>query len=164
MNELTQQYLSEILDYNPVTGVFTWKVSRGSNKAGNRAGSSHSRGYRVIRINGKNYKEHRLAWLYYYGYMPTKQLDHRSGVKDDNRIDNLREASNAENQQNLGKNINNTSGFTGVTYDKRSGKWMARIKKDGKRIFLGSFNTPELAYAAYLKAKSELHTFNPIPR
>ena len=161
---MTQDEVKEIFSNDASTGEFTWLVANSTKiKIGDRAGSVHkASGYRVIRVNGKLYKEHRLAWLYHYGYMPTKQLDHINGDRSDNRITNLREATNAENHQNLGKNKNNTSGFTGVT--DCGNKWRAYIHKDGKKHHLGYHITREDAHAAHLKAKSELHTFQPTLR
>jgi hypothetical protein len=161
---MTQEELNNILDYNPTKDEFTWLKNFHVSKIGTRAGSVDSKGYRRIKINGKLYKEHRLVWLWYNGYLPTKDIDHKNGIRDDNRIDNLREATNAENAQNLGKYKTNTSGYTGVSFDEKTGKWRASIKKNGKSISLGYYDTPEEARDAYLKAKSELHTFNPTQR
>jgi hypothetical protein len=162
---VTQDELKQILFYCAITGHFTWLVSTARRiKIGDRAGTPNEKGYIIIQINGKLYRAHRLAWLYVHGYLPTKQIDHKNGIKDDNRIDNLREATNSENHQNKGKRKDNTSGFTGVTFHKPTGKWLAQIGIGGKKHFLGLFNTREEARDAYLKAKSELHTFNPIPR
>jgi hypothetical protein len=133
--------------------------------AGDIAGSiSKTTGYRQIQINKKCYKEHRLAWLYVHGTLPTNHIDHINGNKHDNRIDNLREATHSENHQNRCTQHNNTSGFTGVVWHKRENKWQSRISIDGVRVQLGYFNTPYEAHLAYLKAKAELHTFNPTPR
>jgi hypothetical protein len=131
---------------------------------GNRAGRTTSTGHRQIQINKKLYLEHRLVWLWYHGHLPTKNIDHRNGIRDDNQITNLREATYSENQQNLAKFKNNTSGFTGVSFHKPTGKWQALIQINGKKYHLGLYDTPEEAHDAYLKAKSELHTFNPVPR
>jgi hypothetical protein len=162
---MNQQTLKQLLHYDSSTGHFTWLVSTAKRiTVGNRAGSSHNKGYRVIKIDGKAYKEHRLAWLYIHGVFPNDCLDHINGVRHDNRIDNLREATNAENSQNRSKMKNNASGFIGVVWHKGANKWSSQIYKDGEKNYLGLFSTPESAHEAYVKAKSELHTFQPEPR
>lgn len=162
---ITQNELKETMKNDHNTGKFTWLVANSSKiKIGDRAGSLNSIGYRRIKINGKDYLEHRLVWLYHYGYLPTKHLDHINGIRDDNRIDNLREATSAENHQNRSKSKNNTSGFMGVTWAKHANKWQSRICKGGKNHHLGYYDTPEEAHAAYVKTKAELHTFNPTIR
>ena len=165
---ISQELLKELLDYSPETGVFLWKVNRtGSAKAGTRAGVKHHTGYRYIKINGERYGEHRLVWVFVYGSIPEgAQIDHINGVRDDNKIINLRLASQgySDNNQNCGLSSNNTSGYVGVCWDSKSSKWWARIGLNYTRHFLGYYDTPEEAYEAYKKAKAELHTFNPIQR
>jgi hypothetical protein len=92
------------------------------------------------------------------------EIDHRDGKRDHNWIDNLREATHGENQQNQGKHRNTKSGFSGVTWYNRSKCWRARIDINHKQLCLGYFADPKDAAAAYLSAKQKLHTFNPIPR
>ena len=162
---MTQDELKSILLYCLITGHFTWlKTNSKKMKIGDRAGCIRIDGYRSIKINGKTYLEHRLVWLFHHGYFPSKDIDHINGDKTDNRICNLREATPAENGQNFGKFKNNTTGFTGASFHKRTGKWQAQISKNGKAIHLGLFNTPEEAHDVYLKAKANLHTFQPVPR
>ena len=161
MAELTQSYLKERLHYDPETGIFTWAVGCKGNRAGDAAGSLKPSGYRQIMIDGRLYRAHRLAWLYVYGKWPADLIDHINGLRDDNRIVNLREATAAENQQNRTANANNASGFMGVYWHKRDCKWRSHIKIEGRVKHLGCFDTPETASAAYLDAKAELHTFNP---
>src|SRR5690606_33911522 len=96
---LTQARLKQLLDYDPTTGIFTRRVSRGGMKKGSVAGFTSVKGYTVIGVDGKLYSAHRLAWLYVYGVMP-REIDHRNRVKTDNSILNLREASRAMNNQN----------------------------------------------------------------
>lgn len=162
---MTSEKLKELLHYDPETGVFIWKVDRrGPAKAGTIAGRIKDNGYRDISVYSKRYQAHRLAWLYVYGVWPKEQLDHINGLPDDNRISNLREATNAENNQNIGKYSNNTSGYIGVDRQHKTNKWRARIQVDRVPTCLGLFDTPEEAYAAYLKAKEALHEFQPVPR
>lgn len=165
-DSLTQTHLKEWLHYARETGVFTWRA-RPSNRVsiGAVAGSlSQARGYWTIYIGGRNYQAHRLAWLYVTGDWPVAQIDHVNGAREDNRFVNLREASPAENRQNTGLNRNNTSGFVGVSFDKAKGKWRATIWVGYVQQHLGRFDTPEAAYTAYLAAKAQHHTFNPVPR
>ena len=158
---ITQIELKDTLNNDHNTGEFSWLVSRAKwIKIGDRAGCIHkSTGYRVIRINGKNYYEHRLAWLYHYGYLPTKQIDHINRDRTDNRIANLREVSPGENKQNRVKQSNNTSGFKGVT--KKGNRWMAQIWIDGEKIYLGTFDSPQEGDIAYQKAALQHHPFRP---
>jgi hypothetical protein len=142
------------------TGVFTRLVTRGTTRAGDVAGHVNSFGYRCIQLDGREYRAHRLVWLYVNGTWPNGQLDHINGIKDDNRICNLREATTAQNQQNLRRpRSDNTSGYLGVTWDKRRGKWRAQIGTNGAIRHRGYFTTPEDAHQAYVQAKRELHPF-----
>lgn len=159
MNELTFEEASKLLAYDPECGLLTWKVSRGTVKAGSVAGSPNGKGYLQVALHGKDYLAHRLAWLLHTGSWPSQHLDHINGQKTDNRMDNLRECSNAQNQQNRGKPSNNTSGVQGVCWHKRDKKWQAQIAVDGKRINLGYFETIEEAVAARAEAKAHYHTF-----
>jgi len=159
--ELTQERLLEVLDYNSETGHFTWKVRTGPRgKAGSKAGTPHKRGYWKISIDGKIYSAHRLAWLYAYGRWPTDQLDHINHVKDDNRLANLREASQTLNQENkIRARADSKTGLLGVS-QKTSGRqdrWIAQICVDKKIVYLGSFDDPDVAHQVYLRAKRDLH-------
>lgn len=157
--ELTAERLRELLRYDPGTGIFTWRMNRsGGTKAGDVAGSDDGQGYVSIRIDGRAYLAHRLVWLYVYGVWPERQIDHRYGIRNDNRLSELREATNKQNQHNQRKaQGSNKSGLLGVSYSR--GKPRARIRVDGKQKHLGTFDTAELAQAAYLEAKAVLHPF-----
>lgn len=158
---VTQERLKELLEYDPGTGVFTWRVDRGSAKTNSVAGCGDGYGYLRIRVDGRAYKAHRLAWLYVHGEFPPDQLDHVNRVRTDNRISNLRPATHAENKQNYSKRRNNTSGVTGVYWHKRSGKWRTEIMLNRRIFCLGYYNTIEEAAAARAAAKAKLHTFHP---
>lgn len=164
MSELTQSRLKELLAYDPATGVFTWRISGHGVSVGKIAGCLAATGYRRIRIDSRNYQSHRLAWLYMTGDWPAAEIDHINGVRDDNRLTNLREATRKENSQNLGISPKNTSGFPGVHWNKQRRKWQAIIGKNGMRKHLGYFDTPDAAFDGYLAAKSEVHTFQPVQR
>lgn len=156
---LTADRVREVLDYNPETGVFRWKVRLGQRcRVGNEAGSFSAEGYRQIKIDGRLHLAHRLAWLHTYGVWPRVDLDHRNEIKYDNRIANLREATKAQNTQNRSRaRSDNQNGFMGVS--RVTGGWRALIDVNGQRHNLGLFGTPEEAHAAYLAAKRELHPF-----
>lgn len=153
---LTADRLREVLHYDPLTGIFTWRKQLARRApVGSEAGSTTSNGRRAqvyVGINNVRYVASRLAWLYVYGTWPRDQIDHRDGNSLNNRIDNLREATGSQNQANRGKNKNNTSGYKGVYWDRSSGRWAANIWKDSQKIWLGCHDTPELAYAAYCEA------------
>lgn len=153
--KITQAKLKELLSYDPETGDFTWLVGR--KMAGKKAGSPHNQGYFTIRISRKLYLSHRLAWLYVYGAFPKIDLDHINGVKSDTRIDNLRECSESQNQWNSRKPKNNISGFKGVCWNKRAGKWHAQIMINLNKKHLGYFLTAESAYEAYQDYAATAH-------
>lgn len=159
--EVTQTLLHELFTYDPATGVFINRVDRKRSRAGFEAGSVGSKGYKRIKIGNKEYSGHRLAWLYVHGKWPEAFLDHIDRNPLNNRIDNLREATHAENRQNISVSAANTSGYLGVTYHKRCNKWQASICVNGKAHYLGVFDLPIKAHKAYLNAKAKLHTFQP---
>ena len=135
------------LAYDPMTGDFWWLVCTGNRPKDRPAGNSRPRGYRELCWKGKSYPAHRLAWYFYYGELPTLQIDHINGNTGDNRIENLRLATPSLNKANTRTPRTNTSGYKGVT---RQGKrWTAAVKHMGRRYYLGAFDTPEEAHAAY---------------
>jgi hypothetical protein len=153
---LTQARLKELLHYDPETGVFTWReFRRGKAVAGSVAGSLNPTGYIHIYVDNNPYKAHRLAWLYTNGAWPEKFIDHINGVRDDNRLCNLRAVTNQENVCNI-KNArsDSTTGLLGV--GARRNKFVATVRHKGQRFFLGYFDTAEEAYAAYLVKKREV--------
>jgi hypothetical protein len=122
-------------------------------KIGKRAGNYTADGYRHMRVNGKVYREHQLVWFLHKGYLP-KEIDHINCVRDDNRIENLRECTRTENMQNR-KNPMSTNklGLLGVT--KHYNKFRAQITRNGKQKHIGLFDTAEEAHRAYLNAPTE---------
>ena len=148
---ITQKRLQELLTYNPETGIFTWNIPKKCVKAGDIAGTQSDR-YTKIGIDYKVYSNHRLAWLYVYGYMPNV-IDHINGNKKDNRLCNLREASSKQNSQNSKKPSNNTSGIKGISFDKYHNKWRAELYANGKRVFIKYFNAFDDAITAIKEAR-----------
>lgn len=163
-SSLTVERLRELLHYDEVTGVFTRRVSAGTRKAGTVSGCARPDGYIGISIDARDYKAHRLAWFYVHEKWPDEQIDHINGARHDNRLVNLRECTNAENHQNLGRHADNNTGYQGVTFRKKTGRWIAQITRDGQNIYLGVHATPEDAHAAYLEAKAQFHPFQPTTR
>lgn len=156
---LTQEYLKSILNYDKDTGLFMWLVKKAQRtKVGDIAGSAH-RGYVCIIINGQWHLAHRLAWLYMYGKFPENFIDHKNGVRNDNRIANLRDVTRGGNNQNSRKaRSDNASGFLGVSYHKRTKKYQAEIQVNCIQKYIGLYETPELAHDAYLTAKRLYHS------
>jgi hypothetical protein len=159
---ITAERLRELLDYDPETGFFRWAVRVSSRVcAGDLAGATDTHGYRQIKIDGRLYRSHRLAWLHFYGKWPELDIDHVNGLRDDNRILNLREATKSQNSRNSRRPKNNSSGFKGVCWDGGRRRWIAYIcagnmtgKKSNK---IGQYGTAEEAHAAYAEAAKKLH-------
>ena len=157
---LTAERLRELFNYNPSTGIFTRLVStnRGA-KAGDVVGHTKSGRYVKVKIDGANYRIHRLAWLFVHGAWPTDHIDHINGNSFDNRIENLRDVGRDLNMQNQRKaRSDNKLGVLGVV--RSFGGFRAEIKVCGKKRSLGTFQTPDQAHAAYLDAKRVLHPGN----
>jgi HNH endonuclease/AP2 domain len=155
---LTQDLLKELFDYDAETGNLIWRVNRNNHKAlaGDVAGTVKADGYRKIRINGRRPYAHRIVWLWHHGSLPDGDIDHIDNNPLNNRIENLREATNTQNQANKSRQSNNTSGYPGVVFHKATGKWNAKINVDGRRIHLGLWDNKKQAHIRYLRAASKL--------
>ena len=160
---LTADRLRQILEYDPGTGIFRWKFdpakkpninSRDIRRAA--AGSLRGSGRRVIKIAGRPYYCSRLAWLYIHGEWPDPEADHENGIKNDDRINNLRVSTRSQNQHNVGITNRNTSGRKGVHWNKRYQKWQAEIVVAGRKQYLGRYDDLDLAAEAYRTA-ARLH-------
>lgn len=158
---LTQERLKQLVNYDPLSGEFTWKIARKKASQSAECGRINSHGYRVIGIDYSQYRACRLAFLYMNGKFPNDQVDHINRNKQDDRWINLRNVTSIENNQNTTKKSNNSSGYKGVSLNKRTNKWLAQICFKGKRHYLGVFNSPEIASIAYKQAASKLHSINP---
>lgn len=153
----TLDRVNELLDYRPETGDLIQRRNRGGTaRQGGLAGHINPDGYRRVRVDGKQYMAHRLVWLISYKVWPPGEIDHINGKKDDNRIENLRGVTRAENEWNKPANKCNSSGYRGVTWDPDYQQWRARVSIDGRNVHLGRFNTAEEANCAYVAGSSRL--------
>lgn len=164
---IDQMYLKTIVNYDKNTGEFTSSVVRGGKRKvipGQKLGSLSTKGYVQITIDGRSYGAHRLAWLYCFGFIPKGQIDHINGNRSDNRIENLRECSQSENNENLSNDSDRSSScIVGVCYAPSRNRWIAYVKKNGKQV-MRICMTKEDAIEKRKQLKRELHKFNPIAR
>jgi hypothetical protein len=140
-----------LLSYDPETNALRWKMNRPPyGKIGNIATIRNARGYLKVRLGGRHEFAHRVAWALFYGRIPEKSLDHINGVRDDNRISNLREATCAQNLRNVRKHRDNSSNYKGVSWSSKSQKWRSVIFVNGKQKHLGLYNNAEDAHKQYM--------------
>lgn len=163
MKTIGAKRVARYLKYNPKDGHIEWIRATHKNKEsyiGKFAGTKAETGYIVIKIFGKIYGAHRLAWLLTTGKWPRDHIDHKNGVRDDNRWENLRIGGYTKNAQNRPAKAGSRLGLKGVMYvnDRfRRRPYAAKIGANGRTIYLGYFSTPEMAHLAYCKAASRLH-------
>ena len=159
-DKITLAELQAELSYDPASGEFRAKLDRPRRPAGSVAGNLRPDGYRCIRLKWRKYWAHHLAWFYVHGAWPADHIDHVNGDRADNRISNLRECTVAQNNQNMAPRRDNSSGFVGVCWNARRGKYQANISVNGKTTNLGLFDDPFEAHRVYLEAKASLHPFS----
>jgi hypothetical protein len=162
---ITQEDLKKSVSYNPDTGEFIRLIAsgyRGRHKVGTKIGSLHRCGYVECMILGHRVLLHRLAFLYVTGKWPESEVDHIDGNRSNNAWSNLRQITHQANIQNQRKarGDNKSSKMLGCSFDKWSGKYVARIRSNGKYLNLGRFETAAEAHSAYLQAKRRLHEGN----
>jgi hypothetical protein len=159
MQHITQSDIKNLLWYDPESGVFRWRnptacqIPRWA-----VAGCRKRDGYIRIVINGVYYAAHRLVWLYMHGSFPSHQIDHINGIRTDNRRSNLREATAKQNNENITLRRDNTSGYRGVTLNKKSGKWQATVQHKGVWVYCGLHQTAEIAANTAEQKRQELFT------
>ena len=154
--DLTARQAREMFFYCPDEGRLFRRIRSGTTgRKGEMAGSLRKSGYRSVHVNGRLYVEHRLIWLWWYGEWPRVQIDHANGIRDDNRVSNLRLATNAENQRNAGVRRDNRLGVKGV--HKAGNRYRALISVNGKQRHLGYYQSIDAAREAYNRASTELH-------
>lgn len=155
---LTIERANHALSYCAETGEFRWKIRVGRMRPiGSLAGKLDKDGYRVIGLDGRKYRAGRLAYFMATGSWPDCQIDHINGEKSDDRLQNLRPVTQTQNSQNTSFHKNSVSKKKGVDYHKGDCMWRARIRVNGKRLFLGNFHSPEEAHYAYCRAAAKLH-------
>jgi hypothetical protein len=164
---LTHERLTNLLSYDPITGMFSWNFGRVGVRAGSIAGSLTRNGYSRIVIDGVSHYAHRIAIFFVTGLMPLSdiEVDHIDGIKTHNSFSNLRLVSHLINQQNMRRAYRRADGvssqFIGVSWKKDKSKWVANIGlPSGKKKHLGYFENEESAYLAYVAAKREYHEGN----
>lgn len=167
MTDQPQHRLRELFEFDAKTGHLIWRSRPvedfatvlewsdfNTQFAGTVAGCINGNGYREISIDGKKPKAHRLIWAYVNGDIPAgMQIDHINGIRDDNRLENLRLVTNAENRRNQSMRSDNSSGVMGISWHRLGRKWQANIKIDGRSKHLGLFDTIEAAAAARARAE-----------
>lgn len=148
---LTQAYLHQHFVYDSGAGALLRRDT------GKKCEHLNTFKHRQILIQGRQFVAHRLIWLMAYGKEPTFSIDHINGKRDDNRLCNLREATDSQNCANRSLSVVNRSGFKGVSWKTLNKKWVAQIQARGKKRHLGLFDTKEEAHAAYVQAATTLH-------
>ena len=155
-SKLCLKRVNSLVKYCPETGNFYWLVSTGKRKVGDLAGGISENGYCRIKLDGIKYMAHRLAWAVTYGVFPDKEIDHRNGVRSDNRVVNLREADRSSNLQNLqSARVDNLLSTLGV--HQKGSKFIAQLQVNGEKVFYGRYGSVEEASNAYQKAKKKHH-------
>lgn len=142
--------LRQLIDYDEDTGLLVAKVeTHGRWKAGRAMGTRMTNGYISVTVDSCRFLAHRVAWAIKHGSWPTDQIDHINGDRSDNRLSNLRSATNQQNSSNKTKHARNKSGHIGVHWREDAKKWRASIMIRGKRKYLGYFDTKDEAAKAY---------------
>jgi hypothetical protein len=155
---LSQARLLQLIHYDPETGEFRWRTPTSACVTiGQLIIQNKKSRYLRIQIDGKRYYAHKLAWLYVYGELPRHKLDHRDCNSFNNRIKNLRRATQAQNCKNRSVSRNNKSGTSGVYWHNRSSRWRAILHCDNKRIWIGAFRSKEEAIEAIKEARLKYH-------
>lgn len=147
--------IREAFEYDAETGVLV-RLFKGGHRRTVGTKKAHD-GYTKVGFNGAEYVAHRLIWWLVHGELPCGFIDHVNGDKSDNRLCNLRLATDAENKRNVGMRSHNTSGFKGVTWDKTNRRWLAHATFNGRAVHLGRHPTREAAADAYRNFARENH-------
>jgi hypothetical protein len=150
---MTVTRLQEVISYNPATGEFWWRIARGNARAGEAAGCLDCYGYRKIRVYGYLYLASHLAFLYMTGCWPPQEIDHRNRDPGDDSWSNIRPATRSQNLAN--RKLTKPSGLPRGVFFARAGQFQAEIRRDSRKVHLGTFPTAEAASDAYRKAAAD---------
>lgn len=155
------ELLRQLLEYDPKSGVLTWRARQGkfssrwnARFAGTVAGTAHPDGYIHVKVHNRSVLAHRIIWAMVYDCWP-ECIDHKNGRPSDNRLKNLRAVSRKINQRNQRRHSSNTSGRTGVHWNRTRSLWVAQIKMAGRSIYLGGFEDKEAAVRARVRAEKK---------
>lgn len=159
--DLTLHSARELFTYEPDSGRLFWKIETGHHAKGAIVGWRDRHGYQVFKIKGKYYQAHRVIWLMHYGSWPAHRIKHLDGNRANNHISNLHDATYLETQQQRATSSNNASGFNGVSWNKRRGKWISRVNIGGYTFELGSFADQQAAIKARKQADQKKKQLNP---
>ncbi len=162
---LTVEKAKSLFRYDESTGLLSWRYRKGKKVPRNlAAGYIDSEGYRVVRADGVNYRAHRIVWLMSFGRWPTHMLDHVNGDRADNRLSNLREATNSQNQMNKKRQARGASGYKGVAIIRRRGRIQYRpgVTLNGKHRVFGYYDDPREAYEVY--CREAVRAFGPFAK
>ena len=154
---ITQQRLKELFNYEPKTGIFTYRQTVGSMRKGEQAGWVNATGYRWIGVDGNMVRAAVLAWIFMFGVEP-KEVEYIDGDRDCNRIENLKESNSHDIRVNNAKRKGGK--LLGTSFYKRSGTWIAYIRNKGKRHHIGYYRTEIAAHKAYLRAVENIKSNN----
>lgn len=156
-----EQRLCEALSYDHVTGRITWRVTLSNRAVAGKVAGAQRKGYCRLRVDGRDYFAHRVAWLLMTGAWPIGQIDHQDGNIRNNAWENLRDVSPRMNSQNQRRaHSRNPTGLLGASFHSVRKCYVAQITVLGTRVWLGSYTTAIAAHAAYVSAKRKLHEGN----
>lgn len=156
MTDISHERLCSLVEYNPSTGEFYAAAPRQGIRHRKRLGHVESNGYRRLMIEGDRFLAHRLAWFYVHRQWPDKDLDHKNLERDDNRIENLRVATDSQNHANTRAKVSK-SGLKGAHWNGARNYWQSYIRVNGRSKFLGRFDNPQAAHEAYAAAAISIH-------
>jgi hypothetical protein len=152
---VTAEYARKILNYDPETGIFTWRERPGRTCVIGAVASAVQKGRNTVTLGGTRFQASNVAWLYVYGEWPDFEVDHRDRDKFNDAIGNLRSSTTMKNMMNMGKTARNTSGFKGVS--PHGDRFVVWIRADGYKYYLGRFRQADHGAAVYRIAAAGMH-------